>query len=137
MNPAFRHMFLCSDELIGRPVSYLMDPEPFEKVGSGAVPQFNAVTRHEKYGLVCRQIIYPLPQEGQVACILVSLEDSRSAAAKVEHLRSTTLAQAQQLLEHQISMAQEIAKYLGESTAHGEELVRKIIELSETDDQAG
>jgi iron only hydrogenase large subunit-like protein/PAS domain-containing protein len=137
MNSAFRHMFLCTDELIGRPVSYLMDPEPFEKVASGAVEQFNAVTRHAKYSLVCRQIIYPLPQEGQVACILVSLDDSPSASAKAEALRDKTLSQAQQLLEHQISMAQHIAKYLGESTAHGEELVRKIMELGEADGRGG
>ena len=137
MNPAFRQMFACTDELIGRPVSYLMDPEPFEKVAAGEVEQVNCVTRHEKYGLVCRQIIYAMPQERQIACILVNVEDSRNASAKAEHLRNKTLAQAQQLLEHQISMAQQIAKYLGESTAHGEELVRKIIELSETNEQDG
>lgn len=136
MNPAFRQMFHCTDELIGRPVSYLMDPEPFEKVSSGAADQFNAVVRHEKYSLVCRQIVYPLQQDGQVAAILVNLEDSRGSA-HAEHLRNKTLAQAQQLLEHQISMAQEIAKYLGESTAHGEELVRKIMELDGTDDKDG
>jgi iron only hydrogenase large subunit-like protein/uncharacterized Fe-S cluster-containing protein len=135
MNPAFRQMFSCTDELIGRPVSYLMDPEPFEKVASGAAEQLNSVVRYENYGLVCRQIIYALPQEKQVVCILVGVEDSRNASARAEHLRNKTLAQAQELLEHQVSMAQEIAKYLGESTARGEELVRKIMELSETDEQ--
>lgn len=135
MNPAFRQMFCCTDELIGRPISYLMDPEPFEKVSSGAAEQFNAVVRHEKYSLVCRQIVYPLQQDGQVACILVNLTDSRGAAEKVERLRDKTLSQAQDLLEHQISMAQELAKYLGESTARGEELVRKLMELDEADDK--
>ena len=137
MNPAFKTMFCCTDELIGRPISYLMDPAPFEKVSSGAEPQFNAVVHHEKYSLHCRQIVYPLQQDGQVAAILVALEDNRGAAARAERLRGKTIEQAQQLLEHQVSMAEQIAKYLGESTAHGEELVRKLMELSEADDKDG
>jgi PAS domain S-box-containing protein len=29
MNPAFRRFFMCSEAIIGKPISYLMDPEPF------------------------------------------------------------------------------------------------------------
>ena len=53
----------------------------------------------------------------------------------LQHRVAVVVAQAQELLEHQISMAQELAKYLGESTARGEELVRKLMELDEADDK--
>jgi Na+-translocating ferredoxin:NAD+ oxidoreductase RNF subunit RnfB len=32
INPAFKKMFVCSDSIVGKKVSYLLDPEPFERV---------------------------------------------------------------------------------------------------------
>ena len=134
MNQAFSQMFSCTDELIGKRISQLMDAEPFEKVASGYLEQFSAVVRHSRYGLLCRQIIYALPEENQVVGLFMGM-DAGEDRRRIAQLRSQTVTQAQELLDHQISMAQELAKYLGESTARGEELVRKLITLSQADDK--
>lgn len=53
---------------------------------------------------------------------------------KLKEIKLQTVQQASELLEHQIKMAQTIAQFLGESTARGEELVRKLMSLTEGDE---
>ena len=43
MNPAFKRFFMCSEAVLGRPVSYLMDPDPFEKLAAGKTDRIDAV----------------------------------------------------------------------------------------------
>lgn len=133
MNPAFRQMFSCTDGVLGQHVSYLMDAAPFEKVAAGADAPYSVVVNHEKYGLVCRQTVYALPDEKQLVGIFANITVNAATRRKMEYIKNQTLAQAQELLKHQIAMAQEIAKYLGENTAQGEEIVRKLIQLGESD----
>jgi uncharacterized Fe-S cluster-containing protein len=127
MNPAFRKMFCCSDAVCGRKISYLMDPEPFEKLAvDGSAPVAIGV-RHEKYNLLCHQILYRLEAENQYVGIFINITNSQANEEKLQQLQSQTAQQARELLEHQITMAQQIAKLLGESTARGEELVRNLL----------
>jgi iron only hydrogenase large subunit-like protein/uncharacterized Fe-S cluster-containing protein len=137
MNGAFRRMFQCTDGVLGKRISYLMDPEPFERLaGSGTGSEFTA--RHEKYSLVCHQIVYPLREEGQCVGIFVNITNSLSTQEKLKRLRSETLRKAQELIEHQIQASQEMARFLGETTARTEELVRNIQSMaSEKPRQSG
>jgi len=131
MNPAFRSLFSCTDDLLGRRISYLIDADPFEKVAAGVEEQIDAVFRHRKYGVVCRQMIYSMKEEGQIVGIFINMTAPLDARKRIEELRGQTVAQANELLAHQIHMAQEMARYLGESTAKGEELVKKLISLAD------
>jgi iron only hydrogenase large subunit-like protein/uncharacterized Fe-S cluster-containing protein len=126
MNPAFRKFFMCSDAVCGKPISYLMDPEPFEKVAAARVEKFETVVEHSKYGLTCHEIIYGLPEDRQVVGIFINITSSRDSQQKLDAMRAQTVRQAQDLLNHQITMAQTMAKFLGESTAHGEKLVDNL-----------
>ncbi len=126
MNGAFRRMFQCTEGVIGKPIAYLMDPEPFERLAGdgGGLLEFTA--RHEKYNLICHQLLYPLADEKQYVGIFVNVTNTMSTQEKLKRLRSETLRKAQELLEHQVQAAQEMAQFLGESTARSEELVRNI-----------
>lgn len=141
MNPAFRSFFMCSEALLGRPVSYLMDPDPFERLVSGREDMITTVASHPSYNLVCHQILYALREEKQYVGILVNTTRDRDQKQKLDQLRSQTVAQAQELLDHQIRMAQSMAKFLGESTAQSEGLLEKLMLLaadeSDEDDGAG
>ncbi|NLO91477.1 MAG: 4Fe-4S binding protein [Elusimicrobia bacterium] len=129
-NPAFRTLFSCSDDLPGRRLSSVMDSAPFEKVAAGAQESVDSVYRDAPAGIFCKMLIYPLREEGQVIGIFVNMaQHDGGETAGLQ--RAQTVAQARELLEHQIDMAQHIAMYLGESTAKSEELVKKIIALSE------
>jgi PAS domain S-box-containing protein len=134
MNPAFRRFFLCSDAVYGQRISYLLDPEPFERLASGQEQLVEATVEYKQYNLVCHEILYPLREERQYVGILINITHSRTSQQELDHLRAQTALQARELLEHQIQMAQRLAQFLGESTAKGEDLVEKLMLLA---DEAG
>ena len=133
MNPAFKHFFLCSDAVLGRHISYLMDPAPFEKLVSGMTDKLDITVTHRPYNLFCRELIYTLKDEKQIVGIFMNITSEQEQEKKLKELRSQTVEQASELLEHQVRMAINMAQFLGESTAKGEALVRKLMILSEGD----
>jgi hypothetical protein len=85
---------------------------------------------HERYGIVCHQILYPLREEHQYVGIFVNVTRGVADRQKLDKLRAQTVNQAQQLLQHQITMAQQIGKFLGESAAQGEKLVQNLMKMA-------
>jgi len=134
VNPAFKKYFLCSDAVLGRHVSYLMDPAPFEKLIAGTADLLDITVTHRHYNLHCRELLYILKEERQIVGIFMNITSQQEHEKKLNDIRSQTIEQANELLEHQIRMAQTIAQFIGESTARGEELVRKLLTLSEEDE---
>lgn len=137
MNPAFRKTFMCSEAVCGRRISYLMDPHLFEQLASGGRDLIETVVRHERYGLVCHEILYALREEKQYVGIFVNITNSRASQEKLSTLRARTVQQAQQLLEHQVAMAQQIARLLGDSAARGEVLVDHLRQLGHDEEGVG
>ncbi|MHB8997727.1 MAG: [Fe-Fe] hydrogenase large subunit C-terminal domain-containing protein [Armatimonadota bacterium] len=135
MNPTFRKFFMCSEAVLGKPISYLMDPDPFERLVSGAEEKVEMTARHDRYKLVTHQIMYALREEHQYAGIFVNITSTHDSQTKLTELRTQTLEQARELLEHQISMAQKMAQFLGESTAQGEQLVENLMEMTGQDEE--
>ncbi|MCX8021909.1 MAG: 4Fe-4S binding protein [Syntrophorhabdaceae bacterium] len=134
VNPAFKKFFYCSDAVLGRHISYLMDPAPFEKLITGAADSIDIIMTHKNYNLMCRELLYILKQEQQIVGIFINITSQQENEKRLKEIKSQTVQQASELLEHQIKMAQTIARFLGESTARGEELVRKLMSLTETDE---
>ncbi len=130
-NTAFRKFFMCSQSVMGKPISYLMDPEFFVKLATGEEDQIEVTIRHENYSIVCHEIIYKLKEEKQIVGIFVNVTNNLSDKNKLDTMKQHTLLQAQELLNHQISMAQSIAKLLGESTAHGEQLLENLMKVTQ------
>jgi len=130
MNPAFRRFFLTTEAVLGRPVSYLMDPEPFEILAAGRENKITAVADHPKYNLQCHQILYSLPEEKQYIGIFVDITHSRLTREKLDNLQNQVLEKTRELLEHQILSAQNIAKFLGESTARTEEILEQFVKYA-------
>jgi PAS domain S-box-containing protein len=129
MNPAFRKMFMCTDSVLGKRISYLMDPDQFERLAAGGEDKLEATVHHPNYRLVCHQVLYPLRDENQYVGIFVNVTRSQEDRERLDQLRVQTIAQAQELLEHQISMAQQIAQALGDSAAKGEKLVSNLVQM--------
>ncbi len=129
MNPTFRRFFTCSEAALGKHISYLIDPEPFEKVLTGAEPLVEMTVRHDRYNLVTHEIVYPLRDEKQLVGIFVNITIAQKSREQLEDLRLQTVSQARELLTHQVAMAQQMAKLLGESSARGEQLVENLLKL--------
>jgi len=136
MNPAFRKMFLCSEAVLGKHISYLVDPEPFEKVVTGRQTIIEETVKHQRYNLIAHQIIYQLETEKQIVGIFVNITGSRQSIEELARLRSKTIQQAREMLEHQVKMAQQMARYLGESTAQGENIIENLLKLAESEDDS-
>jgi iron only hydrogenase large subunit-like protein/uncharacterized Fe-S cluster-containing protein len=131
MNPAFKKFFMCTNSVIGKRISYLMDPESFIKLKEGDTATVEQTVNHTNYNIVCHQILYKLQEEDQYIGIFVDITKNLSAEEKLDSLRERTISQAQELLDHQIEMAQQLAKLLGENTAKGEELVENLLKLTQ------
>ncbi len=130
MNPAFRSMFQCTDSVLGKRISYLVDPEPFEQIAGGHDMMTELTARHDRYNLVCHQIVYAMRDERQYVGIFVNITNSLDTQERLKRLRAQTIRKAHELMEHQIKAAQEMAQFLGESTARSEELVRNILSMA-------
>jgi len=135
VNPTFKHFFTCSDAVLGRHISYLMDPAPFEKLVSGVADMVDTTVSYRSYNLLCRQLLYTLKEERQIVGIFMNITSQEEQERRLKELKSQTVEQANELLEHQVKMAINIAQFLGESTAKGEALVKKLLALSEGDEK--
>jgi uncharacterized Fe-S cluster-containing protein len=135
MNPAFVKFFRSSKSIIGNRIATLMDPEPFEKLLVSDEEMTEVIVNHGNFGFTAHEKIYKLKDDEsdskvQIVGIFVDITKSIIDKKKLDALRTKTIMQAQELLDHQISMAQELAKFLGESTARGEDLVENLIKLT-------
>lgn len=137
MNPAFRKRFRAGEAMLGKHISTLMDPEPFLRLAAGADGHVELTVNHERYGVVCHQILYRLEEARQFVGIFVDITESKSDQQKLEKLRAQTIVQAQELLDHQVAIAQQLAQFLGESTAKGEVLVENLLKLADKPREPG
>ena len=131
INKAFEKMFSCSETILGRKISYLLDPEPFEVLVSGIETEIHQKVKYPNYNLICHQIVYKLEQENQFVGIFVNITDSENSEAKLKNIKTDTILQAEELIDHQVKMAQELVRFLGENTAKGEALLTRLINAIE------
>ena len=94
---------------------------------------YEGFVRYEKHNLVFHQLAYKLDKNKQYVGIFINVTNSLATRTKLDNLRSTTLEQAQELLQHQIEMSQGIAKLLGEHAAQSEILINNIIKYTQGD----
>lgn len=133
MNPAFRKMFFCTDALLDKKISYLIDPDPFEKLLLNPTEVVRKTVTYKSYNLMCHQMHYHIKESNQLVGIFVDITDTFMTREKLKEVKRDTLVQARELIDHQVEMAQEIARYLGESSAQGEMLMKKL--MSAIDDK--
>ncbi|GAB4340483.1 MAG: [Fe-Fe] hydrogenase large subunit C-terminal domain-containing protein [Calditrichia bacterium] len=137
VNPAFRRMFRVGESILGRPISEIMDPEPFENLMSSPKEILEKTVSFHNPSLVCHQILYKMPGENQMVGIFVDITGNVRDRRQLDSLRSEIVLKAQELLDHQVQMAQTLAKALGENTARGEELVEHLMHLARQDSLNG
>lgn len=131
MNPAFKKMFYCSDSVHGKKISYLFDPEPFEQVLLQKDKVIRKKVKYDSYNLICHQTHYAINESNQVIGIFADITKSELNSKNLRNIKRDTVLSAQDLIEHQIEIAQQMAKFLGESTAKGEMLLNNFIDTLE------
>lgn len=126
MNSSFKDFFSCTNSLAGRQISYLADDKDYAYIAKGKALRKESVIKC--YGKEFHQLSYYLPEEKQFVGIYVDISAVRMNEVKLQTMRSKTLEQVQKLLNHQVEMAQQMTKFLGESTAKSEALMEGLLE---------
>ena len=135
MNPAFQKMFMCNNGLLGRRISYLVNAEGYEELLSGSTDLYESI--RIKYGIRYHEILYALRDEDQYVGIYANISKLKYDDRQLDVIKTQTLVHAREFLDHQVRFAQEMAHYLGKSTAKSEEIAKRLINLYEQDGEDG
>lgn len=118
INPSAQKAFMVSAEYIKeRPISLLIDDENFRYVKETRDNIISKKVFYRKYNLTFMQTVIYLPKQDLVMVALVDITAEEKNKAKLLELKENTLNAAQQVIEKQMRVAQEIASLLGETTA--------------------
>lgn len=130
-NPRFCELFMTSPSCLGKRISYFMDVTPFLRVQSGEIRLFDETVQHRAYGLTCQQIIYAIggDEGGQLAAVLVNLTSSKQQEADLDRLRREALRRAEEAMDRQVDLAQEVAKLLGRAAGDTRLILQQLTEL--------
>lgn len=127
INPAAVKMFnRQSTQIIGQPLDRLIDPQEFQlvlKEKKAVVADFRSLEN----GIITRQIIFPL--ENMVVGIFADITKEVTQQDELLHVKTQTIERAQEVIKKQMTVAQEIAGLLGETTAETKILLNQLIKL--------
>ncbi|MDR0645452.1 MAG: hypothetical protein LBG46_00210 [Elusimicrobiota bacterium] len=133
-NAFFNQMFRCDGSVMGRHISLIMDPHPFEKIISGENKNIDLLTEFKQYDIKCRFIVYNMRSTQQLAGIFLPVMSAEELSKIKSSLKMRAIDKAKELLKHQIDTNQKIAKYLGESTAQSQIIVNQIMQIASDDE---
>jgi PAS domain S-box-containing protein len=126
VNPALCRMFrTASETVIGRPVSLLVDdPEDFLAVWEENQPVKAREKAYPNHDLFVRKVMFPIRDQGIIACIMVDLTQEWRQENELLQLRMETVQRVGQVINNQMRVAHEIASLLGETTAESKVSLR-------------
>ncbi|NPV81139.1 MAG: 4Fe-4S binding protein [Firmicutes bacterium] len=115
----------------GKHLSAFIDPTDFKKVWDEQKIMVNLRKQYEQYGLVTRQMLYPLPKYGVVIGVITDISSEEAQEQELANMRREALTRASKVIREQMRIAQEIAGLLGESTADTKATLLELIEIME------
>ncbi len=133
VNPAFCQMFKVDREtIIGQDAAdVLEDTKDFEYVWQHQEIIRNKEQEYPDHNLYVRQVIFPIPEEDLIACIIVDLSHEQERRQQLVQLKNETVKQVNEVVDNQMKIVQEIAGLLGETTAETKVSLLKIIQMLE------
>lgn len=129
VNPAAEKKFLCQQEqVVGKSLEVLIDPVYFKE----ALHTKELVTgevAYPTYGIVTWQAIFYVETEAVLIGIFVDITKEHEQRERLALVKGETLTKAQEVIDKQMRVAQEIAGLLGETTAETKVLLTKLIKM--------
>ncbi|HHU52296.1 MAG TPA: PAS domain-containing protein [Firmicutes bacterium] len=134
VNPAAEEMFQCrQNRVLGQKLSTIMNPKHFEV----ALNEQGIVTGEvsfPSYGIIAWQAIFYVKKEDVLIGIFADLTEEKQQRERLALVTGETLEKAQEVIDKQMRVAQEIAGLLGETTAETKVLLTKLIKLFQNED---
>jgi len=130
-NNAAENMFnIKSFAIKGKPLSTIMDVSPFYE----ALSQ-NGFLRIKKeypqFGIVALLTLLHIKEENLILGIFTNITDNELQKQSFETVKQETLLKAQEVINKQMRVAQEIAGLLGETTAESKVLLKRLMDIVE------
>jgi iron only hydrogenase large subunit-like protein len=127
LNPQAEQMFsTTSGRMKNKPLELILDPVYFAQAVADNKP-VQAQTSYD--GLVTSQYIFGVPKHRIVVGIFTDITVQTQQKREMEELRQETVGRAQEVIQRQMRVAQEIAGLLGETTAQTKVLLTKLIQI--------
>ena len=115
------------DEADGMPLGMYLDDQEFERVRTFRKNVRNEKITFEEYdNSTILQTIYWLEQNQMFLWLAVDITKDERAKEKLQTLKIETVEMAQQVIAKQMTVAQEIASLLGETTAETKITLTKL-----------
>jgi PAS domain S-box-containing protein len=133
VNPAFCKMFgTDADAIIGEPASLVLDDiNEFMRAWEREGMMPSREHTYEKYGLHVRKVLFAIPDQNLVACIIVDLSHEQQQREELQRVKRETIKKLNEVVDNQMKVAQEIAGLLGETTAETKISLLRLIQMVE------
>lgn len=129
-NAAGERMFSMSRQIaIGKKVYELVDSSDFEYVLSTHHPIINKKVEYPEYGVVTAQTIVYVEDQNFIIAIFRDITREEKQAQQIYKMRMDTVDMAQEVIDKQMRVAQEIASLLGETTAETKMTLTELKDL--------
>ncbi|MBU3188850.1 4Fe-4S binding protein [Clostridium bowmanii] len=127
INPAAKAIFkIQSQNIIGKPISILIDDTDFKKVRETGENIIGKKVAYPQYGVVFLENIVYLPKQDMVLASMINIIAEEKNKKELMKVKTNTLNAAQEVIEKQMRVAQEIASLLGETTAETKIILTKL-----------
>jgi PAS domain S-box-containing protein len=133
VNPAFCNMFgVNAETIIGEDAADILDDMRDFRVAWAENMVIQAKEQHyPQQQLYVRKVIFPIQDEGIVACIMVNLTHEWQQKEEMRRMRLETIEKVNEVVDNQMKVAQEIASLLGETTAETKVSLLRLLQIVE------
>ncbi|HIK44804.1 MAG TPA: PAS domain-containing protein [Leptolyngbyaceae cyanobacterium M65_K2018_010] len=131
VNPAFCRMFrVRSQDVIGELAATILDDiSDFQRVWETGEVYRGKPREFTQYDLLVNQVIFPIPEEGIIACIMADYSHQLVERRELMAIKDETIKNVNQVVDNQMKVVQEIAGLLGETTAQTKVSLLKIVQM--------
>jgi PAS domain-containing protein len=136
VNPALCRMLkLEADGLLGRNAGDVLgDVSDFSRAYAERIEVVGQECLYPQFDLYARKVIFPVPEEQVVAGIFVDLTREWKQQQEFQRLKHQAIQEVHQVVDKQMSVAQEIAGLLGETTAETKVSLRRLLDTIRRED---
>ncbi|MGH4052034.1 MAG: [Fe-Fe] hydrogenase large subunit C-terminal domain-containing protein [Clostridium sp.] len=127
INPAAKAIFkIQAENIIGKPISVIIDDENFKKVRETGISIIGKKVDYLKYGVMFIANIVYLSKQDMVLVSMINIMAEEKNKKELKKVKENTLDAAQEVIDKQMRVAQEIASLLGETTAETKIILTKL-----------
>lgn len=130
MNRAFEKMFLVNSAMFkNEDLSVIIDVSDFKHVIEKKENIYNKTIKIKNYGITAIENIYYLEEYHLAIGIFADITETEKQKDKLSKVKKENIELAQQVIDRQMKVAQEIASLLGETTAETKVILTRMKDM--------